>query len=397
MGPSGQREPRQAWHVVRLSLIIAVFTMPARPVLAQATRIAKTSAPTDISAPLPNVTTTKGTGVTAAFAMGGGNNAGVGATIDPTAGGAAFDNTVPYGNTTGLNRLQVESIGFRLLRAYPNYPVPAGGELSLGQSLRYNVSGPSDKVGPALGPAGFSMIESTALASAANVNAFGEGTIKGLPNANNNKAVDITGGAMANITNNPFVPNGGQGPGFAIGIAKDPITYTLTSPGGPPSTVYETIGDPSNLLSLQASIPGSFATAFYDLGTSQTGLLVAFSIGIDSQTESLSQVDFQVGYLNPILGFATNTRLRELHPLLPHLRFHRSKPVGRHRHPALPGPVAKHESQRDLLVYGRCHRRRCGTRTKQRHLDRARPGRPAVDPSGHPQSGRALPLRAGPT
>jgi hypothetical protein len=110
---------------------------------------------------------------------------------------------------------------------------------------------------------------------------------------------------MAMVGNNPFNPAAGQGPGFAVGIVKDPITYTLTSPGTT-ATIYDTIGSASNPFELQASLPGSFATGVYDFGTTETGLLASFSIGIDSQTSSIGQVDFNVGYINPLLGFASN-------------------------------------------------------------------------------------------
>jgi hypothetical protein len=278
--------------------------MTGRPVLAQTTKIAKSSSPNNISEPLPGVTTMSGTGATAAFGIGGGNAAGVGATRDPAMGGAPFDDTVPYGMTTALTRIQTEIIGQRLLRVYPT--LPAGQPLAAGESIRYSVSGPTDKVGPALKQQIPVSIESHAFASTANVSALADGTITSTPNAANKMtAVDISGGAMAVVGNNPFNPAAGQGPGFAVGIVKDPITYTLTSPGTT-ATIYDTIGSASNPFSLQASLPGSFATGFYDFGTTQTGLLASFSIGIDSQTSSIGQVDFNVGTINPILGFASN-------------------------------------------------------------------------------------------
>jgi hypothetical protein len=168
------------------------------------------------------------------------------------------------------------------------------------------VTGPSDKVGPALAKGFAAEIEAIAVASAPALDAIGTATITSTPNARNAKAVDVSGEARASVSKNPFNPNAGLGPGFAVAIVKDPITYTLTSPGTP-STIFQTIGSASNPFSLQASIPGSYATAFFDFSSDQTGLLAAFSIGIDSQTKSMSQVDFEVDGLNPVLGFASNT------------------------------------------------------------------------------------------
>jgi hypothetical protein len=309
MTRSLQRGATPVARVVQLSLIVAA-ALSARPgpVLAQVTQIAKASTSDNITAPLPGVTTTRGTGATAAFGIAGGNSRGVGATRDPAAGGAPFDDTVPYGNTTALTRVQTQILGQRLINAYPD--MPNTGSLAVGESIRYSVSGPSDKVGPALGPLGFAQIESTALATAATVavSAFSEGTIKSLPNATNKMAVDVTGGATASILyGNPFNPTvPAFGPAFAVGIVKDPITYALTSPGTT-STIFDTLGDSTNPFSLQASIPGSSAAVFYDFGTDQTGLLVSFTIGIDSQTTSKDQAAFTVDYLNPILGFASMT------------------------------------------------------------------------------------------
>jgi hypothetical protein len=297
-------------RVVHLSVVVAAAILPARPVLAQAPKIQTKTAvaiDVDITAPLKGVTTTKGIGATAALAMTGGNAQGAMATVDPSASGKAFDDTVPFGTTKALSGFQTGTIGLQVLKVYPNYP-GKDSETKLGESLRYNVSGPSDKVGPALGPQGFAQIESTALASTAPVTPSAVGTITSVQNEANAKAVDVTGLATASITfGNPFNPDvPAIGRGFAIGIAKDPITYTLTSPGTT-STIDEALGDSSNPLSLQASIPGSFATAFLDFGTDQTGLLASFTIGIDSQTQSEDQVDFEVSYLSPLLGYATTT------------------------------------------------------------------------------------------
>jgi hypothetical protein len=289
---------------VQLSLVALAATLAARPVRGQIPQIAKATTGGDVTAPLPNVTTIKGTGVAAAFGMSGGNSKGKGAVEDPTAGGQPFDDTIPYGNSTLLTTLQTVNIGNRLLRAYPD--LPNDGALPLGQSILYSVDGPSDKVGPALKQGFAAQIEAFEVASSPNLDAIGSATITSTPNANNKMAVDVSGEARASVSKNPFNPNAGLGPGFAVAIVKDPITYALTSPGMN-STIYQTVGSASSPFSLQASVPGSFAYAFFDFSTDQTGLLASFSIGIDSQTRSLGAVDFAVNDLNPILGFASNT------------------------------------------------------------------------------------------
>lgn len=261
--------------------------------------------------PLKKINTTSGFGASVAHARAGGNAAGVGATLDPPANaGGSFDNLTIFGPNNAkiqaLTPLQTSIVGLRLLDSYPNTPVPAGGERALGQGIAYNRDISTDKVTPAL-QLGINKVDATAGAEAQKTDAYGEGSLVLTPNAKNNKAVDVEGFAKAQISDdNPLVIAGANQKAFAIGIIKDPITYALVSPSDPGGAIDVSLGDDGNLLSLQAGGANSFAEAFYDFGTDQTGTLLSFSLGIDFTTASKQEAVIDVDTLDPRLGFATS-------------------------------------------------------------------------------------------
>jgi hypothetical protein len=302
-------------------LVVALATVPAgralgqNPVPKRAVAISPFS--TTTNDPLKIVNTTSGFGAVANSARAGGNAAGVGADLSPSAteAGKPFDNTVTLPGMNGakiqaLTPLQTTNVGNRLLDAYPQappLPPPAPQDAQgVGQSIKYFVDSTTDKVTPALNNGEFVLGgNSLAVASAGKTDAFADGSMTVAPNAKNNKAVDVNGAAMARVTyDNPLVPNGANQKAFAVSFLRDPVTYTLTSPGSS-ATVVTAIGSTTSLFSLQATEPGMSATALYDLSTDRDGTLVSFNIGIDNTTKTLDQVSFNVDALSPLLGFAS--------------------------------------------------------------------------------------------
>lgn len=271
---------------------------------------------------LKNVNTASGFGAAAAFAQAGGDLAGAGSDRDPPAGmGQPFDDKTIFGpngaKIQALTRIQTYLIGSFFLRSYPDTKVPVGGRTALGESLKYNADITTDKVTPAL-QNGQNTVEEFALASAPNTVASSSPSMTITQNPKNNKAVDVKGTSMAEITDNPLLPGGVVGNAYAVSILRDPITYVLNSTGASGS-IDATFGDSSNPLSLQAEAPGSFAAVFFDFGTDQTGTLLSFSLGIDFQTSSKDQADFQFYAFDPRIGFSSPTDFQNY--LLSNLTF----------------------------------------------------------------------------
>lgn len=83
--------------------------------------------------------------------------------------------------------------------------------------------------------------------------------------------------------------------GLGVGIVNDPFDLSPAVTGTPGSVdVY--IGDttdPTDLLTLQASEPGDFATATYTLGIGDA-IYLGLTIGIDNNTTSVASAEFDI-------------------------------------------------------------------------------------------------------
>jgi hypothetical protein len=268
--------------------------------------MAGVSAPDSVRKPI-NVTAVSGVGATASEAQAGGNAAGAGATVDPAANGMAYDFKQMIGPQGGMVRalglFDTARAGALLRMAYPN---AADSAVNAGLGLRYTVNVVNDKVAAAKGGQNgqfaFPTAASTATSGVTTASSRGNETVTVDPaNAN---AVDAFGLAQASLTSMKGGP-----PGFAIAFVKDPITFQLTDPtmagsvtlglGGTSST-----GSPSPI-TLTASGPDAVAAALVDFGINGN-LLAEFDLVVTSSMTSRSQVEVEVGYLSPSLGYASD-------------------------------------------------------------------------------------------
>ena len=118
-----------------------LFALAGIAAQAQLEVVAKANAPANITPNAVNITGVKGPGATAAHAQAGGNDAGVGAAMDPLMG-ATFDNTqffdaarkFPY-----LSKENTDKIAESLNKVYTTQDA---------RSLQYNMQKTDDKVTP---------------------------------------------------------------------------------------------------------------------------------------------------------------------------------------------------------------------------------------------------------
>src|SRR5262249_47897270 len=143
-----------------------------------------------------------------------------------------------------------------------------------GHALRYNSTTSNDKIADAKAAKG--MMLTTTQTSTVTVNKVTtSATATQTVNANNNTSFGVAGASV--------LGNGERT--FSVAAINDPITYAVASTGLSGSLTASIGGN----LTLQATAPGEFASAYFELGTDQQSpgtinTLLGFSIGFDSTT-----------------------------------------------------------------------------------------------------------------
>src|SRR5262249_3183614 len=160
-------------------------------------------------------------------------------------------------------------------------------------SLRYNSKTSADKIKDADAAPG--KILTTTKTSTVTVDKFTTAaTASQTVNANNSTSFGVAGVSIL-----------GTGVRrFSVAAVNDPITYALASSGRSGSLTTSIGGD----FMLQATAPGEFASAYFEVGTDQQSpgtinTLLGFSISIDSTTTLLSGVAYEFDTFDPSIGF----------------------------------------------------------------------------------------------
>lgn len=290
--------------VLAAALAVAV-SGPGGRALAQLQTSANAVAPGSMRSPI-NVTAVKGVGATASEAQAGGNAAGAGATVDPTAAnGVPYNDQVmigPQGGTVqALSPVQTILAGTHVRTAYPN---TGDGAQTAGRGLLYTVNVVNDKVAAAKAAANgqfmFPAAVSNATSGVTTASSRGNETVTVDPA--NKAAVDAFGVAQASVTvANPNMKGGP--PGFAISFVKDPITFQLTDPSSSGSVLLD-LGGPAGTFTLSASGPGAVAGATVEFGTNGN-ILASFDVVVTPSMMQRSDVEVDVPILDPSLGCAS--------------------------------------------------------------------------------------------
>jgi hypothetical protein len=230
-------------------------------------------------------------------------NVGTGAAkkSDPGANGKSFDDTQQIGPNNGkvplLSTPQTSWIGDQVPKSYRTTK-PFNNTVE-GRAQRYTIVTSDDKVADAkAAPTKTATQQASAGPLTVGVTTTSANAIQ-TTFLNPDGSGGATGVARTTLTHTDAKK---AEVAFSVAAINDPITVAPISSGSP-GQVNLSIG--SGFM-LQATNPGDFASAYFEIGTSQLGTLAAFDIGVNASTTSLSDATYDILTLNPAMGFADN-------------------------------------------------------------------------------------------